>query len=226
MPVRKIPLNGRSLTGTVARPTEDDGADFESSLEQDLYSLLVFDKRRYAGFEVQPVRITYTDDQGRVRTYTPDVLIRFTAAPLTGHRPPPLLAEVKYRKNLFEKWKELKPKFKAARALSREQGWQQFRIFTEVEIRTPYLANVKFLRGFILTELVHDEAILLLDTLASLRTATPESLLSACREDQRRRLELMPTLWQLVAMGRVGCNLDEPLTMVSPLWPLYPAAIN
>ncbi|MDQ3818146.1 MAG: Tn7 transposase TnsA N-terminal domain-containing protein, partial [Acidobacteriota bacterium] len=151
MPVRKIPLSGRSLTGRVARPGDDGSAEFESSLERDLYSLLVFDKRRYAGFEVQPVRIAFTDNQGRIRTYTPDVLIYFIADPVTGHRPPPVLAEVKYRNDLFEQWKKLKPKFKAARAFSREQGWQRFRILTEVEIRTPYLANVKFLRGFTLT---------------------------------------------------------------------------
>lgn len=226
MPVRKIPPNGRSLTGRVARPLDEESAEFESSLERDLYSLLVFDKRRYASFEVQPVRIPFINNQGRVRPYTPDVLIHFTADPITGHRPPPVLGEVKYREDLFKNWKELKPKFKAARAFSREQGWQQFRIFTEIEIRTQYLENVKFLRGFTLTELVPDEASLLLNTLATLRATTPESLLSTCCEDQRRRLELMPALWQLIALNQIGCNLNEPLTMVSPIWPLAPHAIN
>jgi hypothetical protein len=220
MSVRKIRPSGRSLTGRVARPTHKTSADFESSLERDLYKLLVFDKPRIARFEEQPLRIPYTDPLGYSRSYTPDVLIHFNADPVTGHQPPPMLAEVKYRKNLFEQWKELKPKFKAARAFCREQGWQPFRIFTENEIRTPYLWNVNFLLGYERTELIPEEVKLLLDTLAALRTATPQTLLLACSTDLMRGAELMPVLWRLIALKQIGCNLDERLTMVSPIWTL------
>jgi hypothetical protein len=220
MSVRKIRPSGRSLTGRVARPTHKTSADFESSLERDLYTLLVFDKQRFAGFEEQPLIVSYTDPQGHIHTYTPDVLIHFNADPITGHQLPPMLAEVKYRKDLFAEWKDLKPKFKAARAFSRERGWQRFSIFTENEIRTPYLSNANFLLLYERTELVPDEVNLLLDSLAELRIATPQALLLACSEDLMRGAELMPILWRLIALKRIGCNLDERLTMVSPIWTL------
>ncbi|MFL6335359.1 MAG: TnsA endonuclease N-terminal domain-containing protein [Pyrinomonadaceae bacterium] len=189
-------------------------------MERDLYTLLVFDKQRFAGFEEQPLTIPYIDPQGHTHTYTPDVLIHFNADPVTGHQLPPMLAEVKYRIDLFAEWKDLKPKFKAARAFSRERGWQRFSIFTENEIRTPYLSNANFLLLYERTELVPDEVNLLLDNLAALRTATPQSLLLACSKDIMRGAELMPVLWRLITLKRIGCNLDERLTMVSPIWTL------
>lgn len=146
MPVRNIPRSHRSLTGRVASHTDDTSRMFESSLERDLFIILDFDGR-IANFEEQPLRIPFTDKQGNRHTYVPDVLIHYHPNAVAGYQKPPLLAEVKYRQDLFRNWNELKPKFKAARAFSREQGWQCFRIFTENEIRTPYLENAKFLRG-------------------------------------------------------------------------------
>jgi hypothetical protein len=219
MPVRKIPRSRRSLTGSVASHTSDSSSMFESSLERDLFTLLDFDSS-VAGFEEQPICILFTDVQGCLRSYTPDVLIHYHPDALTGYQKPPLLAEVKYRQDLFLYWKDLKPKFKAARAHSREQGWQRFRIFTEVEIRTPYFDNAYFLRPFLRSELIPDDMGLLLSSLTTLRSATPQSLLLACSKDQMRRAELMPVLWGLIAQGHIGCDLDERLTMESPIWPL------
>jgi hypothetical protein len=192
---------------------------FESSLERDLFTILNFDAG-VASFEEQPLRIYFTDKQGSQHTYTPDVLIHYHPNVVTGEQNPPLLAEVKFRRDLFRDWKELKPKFKAARSFSREQGWQRFRIFTENEIRTPYLENAKFLRGFTRFEPAPDEVHILLNNLAALRTATPQSLLLACYKDPMRGAELMPTLWQLITLRHIGCDLDERLTMGSPIWTL------
>lgn len=47
----------------------------------------------------------------------------------------PLLAEVKYRSNLFKNWATLKPEFRAGRKPSREQGLD-FAILTDREIYT------------------------------------------------------------------------------------------
>jgi hypothetical protein len=198
---------------------------FESSLERDLFIILDFDQS-VASFEEQPLHIPFTDDQGRPRIYTPDVLIYYHPNAVSAHQRPPLLAEVKYRHDLFKNWKELKPKFKAARSYTREQGWQRFRIFTEIEIRTPYLDNAKFLRGYTHTELVADEVHMLLDTLSTLRVATPQSLLFVCSEDMMRRAELMPVLWRLIAQNYIGCDLDEHLTMESAIWSLDARAIS
>jgi hypothetical protein len=190
---------------------------FESSLERDLFIILDFD-RSVASFEEQPLRIPFTDKQGGRHTYVLDVLIHYHLNAVTGHQMEPLLAEVKYRQDLFRNWNDLKPKFKAARAFSRDQGWQRFRIFTENEIRTPYLENAKFLRGYTRIELVPEEVNVLLNTLAALRTATPQSLLEACFTDPMRRAEIMPALWRLIALNHIGCNLDQRLTMESSIW--------
>ena len=224
MPVRNIPRSRRSLTGRVASRTSGTSQMFESSLERDLFIVLDFDVG-VASFEEQPIRISFTDNQGGRHTYVPDVLIHYHPDPVTGHQNPPLLAEVKYRQDLFKNWKELKPRFKAARAYSRERGWQPFRIFTENEIRTPYLENAKFLRGYARTELVPTEVNVLLNTLAALGTATPQSLLEACSTDQMRRAELMPVMWRLITLNHIGCNLDERLTMGSAIWTAAPRAV-
>lgn len=217
MPVRKIPRSRRSLTGRVAKRTCDTSPMFESSLERDLFIILDFDPS-VLSFEEQPLRISFTDNQGRPHTYVPDVLIHYRPDSVTNIQRPPLLGEVKYRQDLFNNWKELKPKFKAARAFSREQGWQRFRIFTENEIRTPYLDNAKFLRGFINIEHDQDEVDMLLGALSALPNTTPQSLLLACSDSEMHRAELMPSLWRLVALNYIGYDLDEHLTMESPIW--------
>src|SRR5437868_5438583 len=98
MPSRKIPPSRRSLTGLVAsqksprlslvpsppaRPSQLGAGQpqpqtrmkgFESSLERDFFILLDFDLN-VDRYEEQPVRIEYRDGDGRLRTYTPDVLV-------------------------------------------------------------------------------------------------------------------------------------------------------
>jgi hypothetical protein len=142
MPVRKIPKNYRSLTGLVATmkragPGVRGGmAGFESSLERDLLILLDFDPA-VLSYEEQPVRIDYRDAQGHARHYTPDVLVTWRCDGVPSH-----LVEVKYRADLKTDRRALKPAFRAAHGHARERGWT-FRLLTEVEIRTPYLRNVK-----------------------------------------------------------------------------------
>jgi len=57
------------------------------------------------------------------------------------------LCEVKYRKDLALQWPKLKPKIRAARKYAKNEGWE-FKIFTEKEIRTPYLENIRFLWSY------------------------------------------------------------------------------
>jgi TnsA endonuclease-like protein len=82
-------------------------------------------------WDPQPVRLPLEDS---ARSYTPDVLVTY-AKPgprgMTEHR---VLYEVKYREELRAKWKEYRPRFKAASQYARAQGWQ-FKLVTEREIR-------------------------------------------------------------------------------------------
>lgn len=214
MPVRKIPPNRRSLTGMVASRKNERMVASESSLERDLLVRLEFDPvvERY---EEQPVCIQYNDDDGRQHTYTPDVLIYYRADILPGWSP--LLCEVKYRANLLNDWKEIKPKVRAGRFHARQHGWR-FKIFTEHEIRTPYLENAKFLRPYRRVALNEAEARLILDALDESVESDPEQLLTRIHQDPFKRAELLPTLWRLVSDSYIGVDLNQPLTMRSHLW--------
>ncbi len=145
MPARRIPKNYRSVTGVTAAAKADGPAEFESTLERDLLALLEFSPE-VRQFEVQPVTLTWRDGSIE-RRYTPDALARFRT-----HRGQPelpsILYEVKYRADLWADWPKLRPKFRAALRFAKAQGWR-FKIITEQEIRTPYLANAQFLLPFI-----------------------------------------------------------------------------
>lgn len=188
----------------------------ESTLERDLLFLLEFDLN-VATYEEQPVLVKYEDASGLTRTYTPDVLVTYRKDVEPAKSMPPMLCEVKYRKDLFANWKFLKPKFKAARRFASERGWR-FRILTEQEIRTPLLENARFLLRYQKLDMDWDKAQVLLLMIRELREATPESLLLACSADAMERARLLPMLWHLVAIGTLGCDLNRKLTMHSPVW--------
>lgn len=186
-------------------------AAFESTLERDFLVLLEFSPE-VDQFEVQPVTIEWLNDQGKQRKYTPDVLVSY----VSGN--PPTLFEVKYRSDLKKDWVVLRPKFKAAIHYAKAQGWR-FRIVTEVEIRTPYLANAHFLLPFLRRNPnpPSDDA-LLKDALPSLTEATPATLLSHIAHDDQQRVRLLPVLWRMIGLREIGADLNQPLNMNSGLW--------
>jgi hypothetical protein len=71
MPVRKIPIGNRAVTGRHGRS----GGRYESSLERDFFELMM--DTAVASMEEQPVRIDYTATNGMKRHYTPDALVTF-----------------------------------------------------------------------------------------------------------------------------------------------------
>lgn len=188
---------------------------YESRLEHDFMKLVGFDPR-VSHYVEQPVKIEFTDATGRPRSYSPDILVTYHPHKDPAQDIKPLLAEIKYRRDLFKNWPDLKPKFRAARRYAREQGWE-FRIITEVEIRTPYLKNIVFLLGYRDLGVVDAETAQLLEVLKRLCGADPDELLLTISEDRIRRAELLPMLWHLVANHRIGVDLTQPLTMRSRL---------
>lgn len=216
MPVRKIPKNHRSVTGRVARAGGEDPAAFESTLERDLLALLEFDLN-VARYCEQPVTIPYKDAQGKDRSYTPDCLVTYRTDVVPAKWLKPLLVEVKYRDDLWEHWAELRPRFKAALRYAHERGWQ-FKILTEKELRTPYLANAKFLNGYKTLPFQGELVTQLQEMLYALRETDPRTLLAALRKTPKGQAELLPTLWMLVANQMIETDLTLPLTMTSRIW--------
>lgn len=208
--VRKIPINTISLTGEVL------GKGFESSLERDLIMKVSWN-HQLDWFQVQPVKIHYQDSMGAPRTYTPDLLVHFLPACVPELKP--LLCEVKYREELKRNWPELRPKFKAAHAYAKEQGWE-FRIFTEDRIRTPFLKNVQFLWSYRFAPWHDTHYERLFQMLDDMENTTVSGLLEACYSPQNKigRGEAIWTIWAMVARGVIHCDLQSPLTQQTRIW--------
>lgn len=145
MPVRKIKMNHRSLTGRVASKKNDAQIQFESSLERDLIYHLEFDYN-IKNYEEQPFTLEYTDGDS-LRKYTPDFKVNYRSDIEPANSFGTYVYEVKYREEIKSNWSKLKPKFKAIIKHCSTKGWK-FKILTEKEIRIDYLENAKFLLPF------------------------------------------------------------------------------
>lgn len=217
MPVRKIPKNYRNVTGIAAHRKANGPAMFESTLERDFIALLEFDPA-VETFEVQPLTLEWSDSDGKTRRYTPDVLATFK---LPHGQHGKMLYEVKYRDELRKGWQDLRPKLRAAVHYARAEGWR-FKIITEVEVRTPYLDNAKFLLPFVRQGPAAEAHMDLLDEqLRRLHQATPAELLAAVFQDEWNQARLLPSLWYLVGTGQIGADLSKKLTMTSQIWGLH-----
>jgi len=215
-PVRKIGTSHISLRGVLPSEKNNTINTFESSLERDYLKILEFDNLVHEYVE-QPIEILYKDGEFE-RRYTPDVLIYYREDLKSSSEYSPLLVEVKYRNDIKENWAELKPKFKAAISYAKQKGWR-FKVLTEREIRTTYLENVKFLLPFKKKKIVDsNDSILLLDWIKKLDITTPDEILAAAARDRYKQAELLYSLWILVALEMIGCDLFIPLTMKSEIW--------
>lgn len=209
-PVRNIGVRQRSVRGTVPKMGQ-----YESTLERDLMELIRFNPSVHS-FLAQPLTIEYRTAGGEKRKFTPDGLIHFKEG---KSREPSVLYEVKFRSDFRKQWKILMPKFRAAKAYCDLRGWR-FQVFTEREIRTPYLTNIKFLWPFLDRIPSLSAADRLLSALDELGEATPESILTHLAESAARRVELIPVLWHLISVHKIGCDLETPLCMASRIWKL------
>lgn len=211
MPVRKIPRSYRNLTGRVAIASQAASAAFESPLERDLYVLLDFNPA-VASVEHQPVRIDYRRPDGRATHYTPDALIHYR--PESGRKP--VLCEVKPHDELRSNWSALRPGFKAAVRLCRSEGWL-FHIYTESQIRTPYLQNARFLRAY--RDLAPDElrAERIKRFLKEQDQPTLGSMLAHFCPKLIERGAWLSLAWHLIAVGELLADLHSPIGYGSAL---------
>lgn len=205
--VRKIGVTTRSVSGVVP-----DIGSFESSLERDFMELTRFDSN-IEEIIPQPMTIGYFDTQGASRHYTPDGLLTYKLE----LNIPPIVYEIKYRSDFKDQWKKLIPKFRAAKHFAKSRGWL-FKVFTEKEIRTTYLDNVKFLWPFKQREVDEEMTSYILSVMSDLQEADPALLIAALFNSKKNQAAVIPILWNLIANLRIGCDLNEPLTMHSKIW--------
>lgn len=206
MPVRGNTKSHRSLVGVVASRKSVGPASFESSLERDFFEILDFEPG-VREFEVQPLRVPFRDPNNQPRSYTPDVFVAW-------HEDRPWLCEIKFRVDLFRNWSDLKPRFKAARAFCRAEEWE-FRILTENEIRTDYLANVRFLRHYLKPgrQAAKEHCEWVLDELTRTSRVPAHELIESMSHDKWTRGFLIYALWQLVAEGKIRADLNTRVSL-------------
>ena len=215
-PVRRIPKNYRNVTGVYASTKHEGSCQFESTLERDLITLLEFNND-VIEIKVQPVKIHFTDALGVNRSYVPDLMAKFWDKGSDGAKFSRCLYEVKHRQDLWENWEEYKPKIKAARAYCRKKGWK-FKIMTEIEIRTAYLSNARFLLRFLNEKIDESRIPQVMSMVHELRETDADCIAKALCWDKWHQAEIISVIWRLVANGQIATDLLEPLTMNSRLW--------
>lgn len=216
-PTRKIGMKYSSLTGQFTGHKNTESNLYESSLERDFIYRSEFSILVEAYYE-QPVKIEY-EHEGKIRHYTPDFLVEFF--PVDKKIIKPMLCEVKYRKDLKENWKDLKPKLMAGLKYADKNGWR-FKIVTEHEIRDEYLENVKFLWPFRFNQTNYSvdfhHVHRLHRLIEEMVQTTPREIILAGSADKYLQGELLHTLWYLIANDFIGCDLNRKLTMNSEIW--------
>lgn len=204
MPVRRVPRSYRgNLTGLHPNPSGGRSIAFESALERDFITLMLFDPD-VVDVEEQPVRIPMP----KGRFYTPDFLVTFRAGPRS-------LVEVKPADVLVRDHEMLAPKCAAAEAYAAARGWT-FSVWTEERIRIPRMENARFLLPY--RKRCPDASLVdaILACSAEVVGGGAEKILMAAFTDTETRARALAVIWHLVAVGRLGADLDLPLTQQSP----------
>lgn len=210
-PVRSIGVQSRSITGTLPS-----GDRYESSLERDFMLLLQFDPAIDV-YTPQPLTMRYRGLDGAMHRYTPDGLIEWRRDRVSDDVPP-LLVEIKYRDAFKGEWRRWRCLSRALGAFARDRGWR-FAIFTERQIRTPMLTNVRFLLPYRGRSSTVETEEWILDLLRTLIESTPATLISLLYQDRWNQAAILPVVWKLMAQRRICFDYDEPLTMHTPIWP-------
>lgn len=204
MPIRKIPKNHLMVTGGYSSRKNAPIDDFESLLEKDYFLLLDFDETVHS-FEPQPVRVPVP---GVPRGYVPDALVRYHPDPVTGLEPKRTLVDVKHTDDLAKNAHKYARKFESARQFAEEQGWE-FRIVDQNQIRTPRLANLKFLRSYRNITPSTEDIQRVLDCV----DGTPLShhqVLDQLAPTDDDKLYWLPVIWSMLLTGHLITDMNTP----------------
>lgn len=182
---------------------QPDSSAFEGGLERDFYTLLDFDPS-VADVDHQPVRIGYIRPDGRSSLYRPDALVLYH--PWAARRPQ--LCEVKMRADLKENWTDLRPRFRAAVRYAKREGWR-FKIYTEIEIRSHFLDNVRLLREYRFIPVDEIKRARLLKPLHLVREAPLQVLIDEVCPTVEERGPWLSQIWLMLATGELDADLRE-----------------
>lgn len=213
-PLRDVISSPTQVTGYVT--TRCSGPiGYESPLERDLLERLDFNPQVKL-IRAQSIRFKFRDEHNARRRYTPDFYVEYHPKPC-GTAWWPRVYEVKPYDILRRELVELRPGLIVAAMVCQQKNWR-FRIATEKTIRTPFLANVSFLRGFLIKEDVNGQRHAILKRLRHVKNTTASKLLADVFPDEDENLMAIGVLWHLVATRAVGASLNDPLNMASRIY--------
>lgn len=200
-----------SLSGVVISKKNQTHVWFESGLEKD-FSLLMEYHPSVNHYTEQPITIEYQIDD-KTRIYTPDFLVHFGPDDIK-----PWLCEIKYREDLKINFSKYKPRFRAAIEYCKGEGWE-FRLLTEMDIRTPLLENLKFLHKYDYEYLDANSYHLVLDRVKELGITTPRELFLTLEDEKFDfRGKCIYSLWYAIKISDIECDYSERLTLDSEIW--------
>ncbi len=201
MPVRKIPKNFRSLTGSFYSLKNKKSLLFESKLERDLFLTLEFDQE-VTEYEEQPVRLSY-ERNGRTYPYTPDCLVHFK-------NKNPCIVEVKYSDEIKEKKVFFKQKFDQIEKYLHNNDFD-FKLFTELDIDPISLENMNYIYNFVTIrkqEKVEEVA----KKLKNIHSIAYGDLLQIFSHDRYERAKYIPYIWYLVLTEKLSIDMSKKIS--------------
>jgi len=204
MPARKIPRNYRSVTGIFPSIFKNGrGIAYESPLERDFFTLLEFDDN-VKTYEEQPVKILHKKGRKTI-LYYPDCLI--TYIPEITRKD--LILDIKDT-DTIERTKDDYEYRRDVVARYAEEHGQDYAVFTEKEIRTVYLKNVKFLYRFARApQNLNEVQMMIKGSGVDGALLAVNELLAKLTPDKKRQMEILPSIWHLVCIKKISANLDD-----------------
>lgn len=198
--------SGRMVTNKSAEPLE-----YESGLEMDFLSLLVFDNA-VKSIRTQPFTIRWYDGE-KWRRYTPDVLVEFVHPKDETKKLRTFVFEVKPRNELKSKWMHFKPKFKEAIKWCNEKG-MTFKLITEKFIDPIYLRNIRFLMQFdgMKKHLEADKIERIESSIERRLAISGCEIQSLAKGHNIEKNYIMSFIWEMIRNGILDADLKSCLT--------------
>lgn len=204
MPVRKIKKNYRSVTGMFYSEKNKRHVAYESLLERDFFLLLEFDSS-VQEYEEQPVELSYLYGNRKIK-YTPDCLVYYN-----DQLKPPCIFEIKYSDEIKNKRVFLKQKFDQIEQYLSSND-MRFKLFTELDIRTQLLENIKFLYRF--SGITSDKEIMntIEKTMMQYKGISLSTLLAGLAKTQYEQARYTPYIWNMIYHKQIQMDMYQPLS--------------
>lgn len=204
MPVRKIPKNYRSVTGTFPSYKNARNIFYESLLERDFYLLLEFNDD-VVSYEEQPFKIYYQRAKSTYR-YTPDVLVHYNSV----LNQLPCVFEIKMSDEIKEKKVFFEEKFNQIEKYININDLD-FKIFTELDMNKIYLENAMFLYRY---RDLNNQTISknILEKIKLSTEISVNDLLQQFSSNKFEQMEILPYIWQLIFLNKIDINMYIKIT--------------